>query len=381
MFNEWYINDCPRTLDEVYGQGLIKNYYKERFAKNTFDKNTLFIGQFGSGKTVMAKILAMAIATPDKDKDENGNPNLDSLTCRSIISESFDRDVIYVDAEQMSASDIRDIVSNFMVTPAMRDANKVLICDEAQALSKEALEAFLTATQSPKQGFYFIFTAMSKLQGAKSGALESRCKKFKMAEPSPKEAYLFLADKCKKYNLIKDENIPKEFFGEGLQFIAENCQSSYRLAIQMLQQAVDAKVYDVKQMCQLFAISSEEDVKLMIKNLSHGIIDENVWNCVTGNKFNDEFPLFLKIASDAAVYTTFGDKFIVEEEKWKWKQAAEIASGKYFRIVLKSIEEMSSKPYFKRGDWQILMSKMIQDIVFEKLNSNEPRKVVRRVTG
>ena len=363
MFNEWYINDCPTTLDQVWGQDLIVKYYKERLLKNSFDKSTLFIGQFGSGKTVMAKILAMAIATPEKDKDEFGNPNLDCLTCRSVITEKFDRDIIYIDAEQMSASDIRDVVSSFVATPAMRDANKVLICDEAQALSKEALEAFLTATQSPKKGFYFIFTAMSKLQGAKSGALESRCKKFRMAEPSPRDAYLFLADKCKKYGLVSDPEVPKEFFGESLQFIAENCQSSYRLALQMLQQTYDAKVWDTPTMAKLFAISSEENVRLMIKNLSHGIIDETVWNCITGKDFNDDFPLFLKIVSDASVYRAFGGKYIDSDDKWRWDQAIDICNGPYFDLVVSAAEQMSAKPYMKRGDWQIVMSKLVTQIL------------------
>lgn len=374
MFNEWYINDCPTTLDQVWGQDLIVKYYKERLLKNSFDKSTLFIGQFGSGKTVMAKILAMAIATPERDKDEFGNPNLDCLTCRSVITEKFDRDVIYIDAEQMSASDIRDVVSSFVATPAMRDANKVLICDEAQALSKEALEAFLTATQSPKKGFYFIFTAMSKLQGAKSGALESRCKKFRMAEPSPRDAYLFLADKCKKYGLVSNPEVPKEFFGESLQFIAENCQSSYRLALQMLQQTYDAKVWDIPTMAKLFAISSEENVRLMIKNLSHGIIDETVWNCITGKDFNDDFPLFLKIVSDASVYKAFGDKYIDSDDKWRWNQAIDICNGPHFDLVVSAVEQMSAKPYMKRGDWQIVMSKLVTQI----LQSNQTRKTTTR---
>lgn len=374
MFNEWYINDCPTTLDQVWGQDLIVKYYKERLLKNSFDKSTLFIGQFGSGKTVMAKILAMAIATPEKDKDEFGNPNLDCLTCRSVITEKFDRDVIYIDAEQMSASDIRDVVSSFVATPAMRDANKVLICDEAQALSKEALEAFLTATQSPKKGFYFIFTAMSKLQGAKSGALESRCKKFRMVEPSPRDAYLFLADKCKKYGLVSDQEVPKEFFGESLQFIAENCQSSYRLALQMLQQTYDAKVWDIPTMAKLFAISSEENVRLMIKNLSHGIIDETVWNCITGKDFNDDFPLFLKIVSDASVYKAFGGKYIDSDDKWRWNQAIDICNGPHFDLVVSAVEQMSAKPYMKRGDWQIVMSKLVTQI----LQPNQTRKTTTR---
>ena len=378
MFNEWYINDCPKTLEEVWGHVVIKDYYSERFEKNSFDKNTLFIGQFGSGKTVMAKILAMAIATPEKDKDEYGNPNLDCLTCKSIITEKFDRDVLYIDAEQMSASDIREIVSNFTATPAMRDANKVLICDEAQALSKEALEAFLTATQSPKPGFYFIFTAMSKLQGAKSGALESRCKKFRMEGPSPKDAYMFLAHNCKKYGLVTNPDIPKDFFGEGLQFIAENCQSSYRLALQMLQQAYDAKVFDIETMSKLFAISSEENVRSMIKNLSHGIINEDVWNGVTGKEFNDDFPLFLKIMSDAAVYRAFGDKFIDSDEKWKWNQAIDICNGPYFNLVLDVVEQMSNKPYMKRGDWQIAMAKLV-DKIKSNGTSSPTKKVVRRL--
>ena len=53
----------------------------------------------------------------------------------------------------------------------------------AKAFWRKAVEAFLTVTQNPKPGFYFIFTAMSKLQGPKAGALQSRCKVWKIKTP------------------------------------------------------------------------------------------------------------------------------------------------------------------------------------------------------
>jgi hypothetical protein len=174
--------------------------------------------------------------------------------------------------------------------------------------------------------------------------------------------------------LVSDPEVPKEFFGESLQFIAENCQSSYRLALQMLQQTYDAKVWDIPTMAKLFAISSEENVRLMIKNLSHGIIDETVWNCITGKDFNDDFPLFLKIVSDASVYKAFGGKYIDSDDKWRWNQAIDICNGPHFDLVVSAVEQMSAKPYMKRGDWQIVMSKLVTQI----LQPNQTRKTTTR---
>ena len=263
MKSDWFITDAPRQLSEVKSQDTIVKYYTKKFASGSMDKNTMFLGQFGSGKTVMAKILAKSLVC--KELDAAGNPCDKCAACQAINNETYNRDCLYVDAEKMSAQDVRDAVEKFTATRAIRDRNKVIICDEAQALSKEAVEAFLTVTQNPKPGFYFIFTAMSKLQGAKAGALQSRCKVWKMKTPQVDDTYMYLASIAQKKNLIADKSVPPEFWTEGLKFIAQNSEYSFRKGIQMLEQCYEGRIFTQKEMEETFGLVSYDDAVAALK--------------------------------------------------------------------------------------------------------------------
>ena len=359
-YDDWYITCAPKTLDEVFGQNVITNYIRGEQKSGKWDKAVMFTGEFGSGKTILAKIAAKSIACKNKNKD--GEPCGTCPTCLAIDNETWDRDVVYIDAESSSAQDVRDIVEKNMLTPAIRDAAKVFIVDETQALSKEGVEAFLIATQSPRKNVFFFFTAMSKLAGQKSGALESRCKKWRLKQPTNDEIYLYLADVCKRRELVKDKDIPKNFFGEGLKFIAENCKSSFRVAIQMLQQCYKGQIYDIKVIKETFEIVSYEETAAALIELAHGKITDNVFNIVVGNEYQDKYPLLLNIIGDARTYSAFKKLFNEEENKWKEKLPASLAAGKYFSEIENTFLQLGESAYIRRGDWKIAISRLVYKI-------------------
>lgn len=371
-FSDWFIEDAPKTLSEVFGQKKIVDYIKSCQKNNKWDKSTFLSGDFGSGKTVLAKIMAKSIAC--KNKTTDGEPCNVCPTCAAINNEVYNRDVVYINAESESAQSVRDIVENSIQTPAIRDAAKVFIVDEMQALSKEGVEAFLIATQSPQKGVFFIFTAMSKLQGSKAGALQSRCKEWKMKVPTNDEIYMYLASICKKKELTKDSSIPKEFFGDCLKFIAENCYSSFRKAIQMLEQSYKGKLFTIEEIKDTFSIVSYEETALALADLSHGKITDNVFKMTTSGEYQDKFPLLLKIISDAYVLKSFGKLFDEEQDKWKEKTPASIFSGQYFDDLCNIFSELGKTAYIKRGDWQLALSKLVWKIKQEQI----PTGVVKR---
>ena len=385
-YDDWYITDAPRQLKDVFGQKTITEYIKDEQTSGKWDKSMMFTGQFGSGKTVLAKIAAKSIAC--KNKNEKGEPCDNCPTCNAVNNETWDRDVIYIDAESASAQDVRNIVEQNMLTPAIRDAAKVFIVDETQALSKEGVEAFLIATSSPKRNVFFFFTAMNKLQGPKAGALESRCKKWKLRVPTNDEIYLYLAEICKKKELTKDKTIPREFFGEGLKFIAENCQSSFRIGIQMLQQCYKGKIFDIGTIKETFEIVSYEDTAKALSELAHGQITDNIFNIIIGNEYQDKFPLLLNIIGDARTYSAFGKLSNEEENKWKEKTPATLSQGKYFDLIEFTFRSLGENAYIRRGDWKIAIGNLVEEIkIGEKeeiptegvtATASEEKKVVRR---
>src|SRR5574344_29944 len=360
-YGDWYIKEAPRHLDDIYGQEAIVKALKKQMKERNFSKAYFFSGQFGSGKTAIAKILAASIAS--RQLDENGEALESSPTFQTIMEEKWARDVVYFNAEDMSAQDIRDQVTRVLAFPASRDAAKVVICDEAQALSKEAVEAFLEATQSPKKNIFFVFTAMNKLQGPKAGALQSRCKQWKMKVPTFDEVYLYLADFAKKHDLLKNEKVPRKFWAEGLKFIAENSEYSYRKALQLFQQCYEAELFEVSEIKSTLNIISNDDASKMLISIASGNIDQNVWDSVTGKDYLEKLPLLILCIGEAQTYRTFGDKFIVPEEKWKWENAKILSESPSFDIIRDTFMEFSKSSFTRRGEWETVISSLIEKCV------------------
>jgi DNA polymerase III delta prime subunit len=277
----------------------------------------------------------------------------------AINDEKYDRDVVYLNGEQMSAAQVDTILDASLAAPAIRDAAKVFLVDETQGLSPAAIQRFLSATQSPKNKVFFIFTAMSKLQGKNPGALQSRCKQWKMKIPTNDEIYMYIAKIAKTHDLIKDATIPKEFWGDGLKFIAENSESSFRKAIQMFQQCYEGRIFDINLIKETFDIVSYDDAAGILADISHGNITKHVWDSIMGNDYQDKFGLLSKIVGDAAALRTFGMKYVEESERWKWKNPAAIAEGKNFDKLCDTILRLGKTAYLKRGDWQIEMSNLL----------------------
>lgn len=355
-FNDWYINDAPKKLDDIFGQDTIVKYLKPKFKNRSFDKSIMFQGNFGSGKTAIAKILAKSIAC--KNINENGEPCEVCPTCLAINNETYNRDVIYLNGEKMSAAEVDDILNKVFLTPAIRDAAKILICDETQGFSPQAIQKFLAETQSPKQGVYFIFTAMSKLQGKNPGALESRCKVWKMKVPKNEEVYQYLANICMKKKLA----ISKEFAGEGLKFISENCNSSFRKAIQMLQQCYEGQIFEIEKIKETFDIVSYDDAALILADLANGKLTEDIFDVINGTDYQDKFGLLIKIIGDAATYRTFGTQFVEDNEKWKWSNPKKVSEGRYFDKLCYVFQSLSKNAYIKRGEWQLEISNYLYEV-------------------
>ena len=369
-FSDWFIKFAPKDWKDIFGQDVIVDFYEKCKNKEEWPKTTFLQSTFGQGKTAIAKLIASDIACKVKDCDKT------CPTCAAIFNETFDRDVIYLNGTSMSAAEVDSILDTAFLTSAFRDRAKVFIIDETQGLSPQAVNKFLIATQSPKKGVYFIFTAMDKLSGKNPGALYSRCKVWKLRIPKCEEIYNYLASICMKRKL---NDCPKEFLGDGLKFIAENSEYSFRKALQMLEQCYEGKIFDVKVIKETFSIVSYDDASQILVDLSHGNISEAVFNTITGMDYQDKFPLLYKIIGDAAVYRVFHNQFVDESDKWKWKYPASISTGKYFSELCETFKEISQSAYIQRGKWQIELSNFLYKIKgIPNIEVTEVEKKVQR---
>jgi DNA polymerase III gamma/tau subunit len=367
-YNDWYILDAPKKLSEIYGQDLIVKALKENFKNRNFPKAVFFQGIFGSGKTILAKILARALAC--RTPLEDGSGCLTCPSCLSVDKENWNRDIIYINAAIASAGDVRETVEKNLVTPAIRDASKIFLVDEVQGLSKEGLEAFLIATQSPLKNTFFIFTAMEKLQGTKANALQSRCKVWKMKVPLPSEIYMYLGKYAQNKGLTKNTDIPITFWKDGLKLLAENSKQSYRLGLQLLQQCYDASIFDINEIKTFFDFNAEEDAAKFLIELSNGKITDNARNVMIGDEYQEKFNLLLDMLGNAKIYSIFGKIYDNEEEKWKEQIPIQISKGKFFDILCDAFEKLSFQTYMKKGDFKIIISKVIESIKRNTVSSS-----------
>jgi DNA polymerase-3 subunit gamma/tau len=368
IYNDWYIADRPRSLDQVFGQDAIVKSLKQDLKNDQYSKAYMFMGTFGSGKSTLAKIVAMNIAC------KNGDPKTHQAcgvcpSCRAVLDETYDRDVVYVNGTSMSAEDVRIIVDQFKQTMAFRDRAKVMIVDEIQDLSPEALNSILQVTESPRKGIHFIFAAMDKLKGKLGGALESRCKKWKLKVPKVDDLYEYL------FNLVKSHEIHKEFTDQELfnnfispdgvlRMIAENCEYSYRKAIQLLEQVTMGRLFTKEEAKSALDLELYEDVLKTLIDLANSKITNVVIDTISGPNYDKDLMLISKIIGDAAIIKECGQLYTESEEKWKEQQPRLLSEAPYFDIVRDGVISIIEKRqgYTPRGVWECGMAEIVRKV-------------------
>jgi len=239
MENNFSISLRPRCFDDVYNQKGVVSELKIRAKENNWPKAMLLKGISGSGKTTLAQIIAMTINC--KDIKSNGDPCCECASCKSIIEERFDRDVLVLDGGSVGG---KDSVVEFMqlaeVSP-MLDKKRILIIEESDQLSISAKNALHKILEKPQQHVHFILLSM--VQGGLPASIMSRCQSFNLKVFNTKEIAMGLKAVMEKTGLWEDASIPDSFKLEGIMSISITANGSLREAIQYLEKCLVSKYY------------------------------------------------------------------------------------------------------------------------------------------
>jgi len=162
----------PQTFDEVVSQGHIKQTLRNALESDRVAHGYIFAGPRGTGKTTMARILAMALNCTD---GPSANPDPKDPVCKEIAAGSA-MDVVEIDAaSNRRIDDIRELRESVKYRPA-RDRYKVFIIDEAHQITNDAFNALLKTLEEPPEWVVFILCTTEPQ--AIPATILSRCQSF-----------------------------------------------------------------------------------------------------------------------------------------------------------------------------------------------------------
>lgn len=347
--NQWSITKRPQKLDEVFGQDKIVKQFKNILSSGKSIPNALwFEGRYGCGKTTIAKIIAKTIQCRNKDAD--GNPCNQCVSCKSIENETFGRNTIMFNAGANGLVDpVRELI-NQTNYPPMMDGNWVIMIEEAQKLVDGAVQALLKTVEVPRSNVYFIFTSMEEDQSVfemKSmknfKALKSRCRPFHVASASVADLMLYMRNKVLIPVLKEDpalaEKLPDNF-DDIIQSIANHCNGSYRTAIQTLEEVIDAEAFTAEDLTEMFGIVDDKNILNSLLDIMDGkatdIIESTFIsgsNDARKTNFNEAFN---KVAS-AKILKTFKP---TDSSNPYIAQIAKLAAHRNLEIAYKGLSEI-----------------------------------------
>lgn len=240
----------PQTFKEVAGQDLVKELLKAIVKKPESSPKTLILqGEYGTGKTTCARILARALNCQNRTKDGDACGQCDF--CKSnientIFYEEFDSAMIG------NVNDIKDLKDTFYFDKSI--GYKVIVLDEAQLMTQQAQSALLKVLEESISGIFFVLctTHIDKILPT----IRSRSLKLRFDLVKEEDIKTNIKSIIDSKNVSVDDNI--------ISLIANRCQGHLRDAHMLLDEYL---LLGEEQFKKLVQSSEELYYKLILASL------------------------------------------------------------------------------------------------------------------
>lgn len=174
----------PKRFADVAVQSHVSTTLQGAIARGRVAHGYLFCGPRGTGKTTLARVLAMALNCENRVRAgggaEGAEPCGECESCRRIWAGSASLDVVEIDAaSNRGVDDARDLRERAMYAPSGDDRYKVYIVDEAHMLTREAWNALLKILEEPPPRVVFVFATTEPQKITQAAApVMSRLQRF-----------------------------------------------------------------------------------------------------------------------------------------------------------------------------------------------------------
>lgn len=210
----------PKKFSQVIGQPIVVRAFTNAFKSNNLHHAYILGGNWGTGKTTMARIVAATENCKKGGKDPCGTCS----NCKDIFS-GKSSEVIEIDAGSSGKIDeIRNLQKTLVYSP-VECRTKYVIIDEAHDMTKDAAEASLKMIEEPPPHVRFILCT-TEPQSFKP-TIHSRCIMWSFNKVSWHEMY----DHLKM--IVEKEQLKYE--DDALKIAARYAKGSVRNSIQNLQ--------------------------------------------------------------------------------------------------------------------------------------------------